>query len=196
MQIFSLFLISILLSSCNHSPINTKLTDDWRPLTLSKQKRMIRRQTKKQQQYDGLYLLFEAELTFLNKNIQDNNLRIKSQFKNWTPNEALKFKSKKESLLSTHSEFFLTFYSPKTKRNKLDQDISDWKVILKVHNMEYKGTITLRKKISYHNKAYFPELSPWSTPYLITFPISTHSLSTQKFKVVILGPEGMAQFKY
>ncbi len=196
MKIFNLFLILILLSSCNHAPINTKLTNDWRPLTLSKQKRIIRKQTKQRKEYHGLHLLFEAELTFLDKKIQDNNLKIKSQFKNWTSSKAFEFKNEREKLLSTYSEFFLTFYSPKKKRNKLNQKASNWKAILKVDGVEYEGAIGLRKNISHHNKIYFPELNPWSTPYLITFPVSTQSLSTKKFQVVIMGPEGMAQFKY
>lgn len=196
MKIFKTFLILFTLSSCNHAPINTKLTNEWTPLSSAKQKRIVRKHTKRQQEYDGLHLAFNAELTFLNSDIQKNNLRIQSQFKNWTAEQAIEQNNKQNEHLLSNTEFFLTFYSPQTKRNKLNQTASDWKAVLKINNTEYEGEIKLRKNLTHHNKVYYPELDPWSTPYLVTFPIATNNLNSTKFEVLILGPEGMASFKY
>ncbi|MGH1469049.1 MAG: hypothetical protein ACRBBP_09250 [Bdellovibrionales bacterium] len=196
MKIFSLFLTILVFTNCNHAPINTKLTNEWAPLSLSKQKRVVRKQTKQRQEYDGLHLSFNTEITFLTPQIQRNNLNIKSQFKNWSAAEAASKKEDMDKHLSGHSDFFLTFYSPRTKRNKLDQSASDWKAVLKINGSEYEGKIKLRKNISHHNKVYFPELDPWSTPYLVTFPVATNNLTSSKFEVLIMGPEGMAKFNY
>ncbi len=196
MKKFSLLLTVLTLANCNHAPINTKLTNEWKPFSLSKQKRVVRKQTKQRQEYDGLHLSFNAEITFLTPKIQRNNLNIKSQFKNWNSEIASSKREEQAEHLAKHSEFFLTFYSPKTKRNKLDQTASDWKAVLKINGSEYEGKIQLRKNISHHNKVYFPELDPWSTPYLVTFPIATNKLTSSKFEVLVMGPEGMAKFRY
>lgn len=197
MQISSLIIFTALLvSSCSHSPVNTKLSDNWTPLKLSKQKKLIRSQRKSHKEYDGLHLAYDAEIVFLNSKIQDNNLKLQSQFKNWTSSAADLKKKERAKHLSAHSEFFLSFYTPQTKRNKLNQEAADWKAVLKVNSAEYEGSIKLRENRTHHNKVYYPELNMWSTSYLITFPVSTANLDSSKFEVLILGPEGMAKFKY
>lgn len=197
MKTFKAFLLLITLSACAHySPLNSKLSKNWAPLSHKQQTRVVRKQTKKLQVYNGLHLSFDAEIVFINSTIQNNNLRLNSQFKNWTAKEADKNKVERTQHLSENSEFFLAFYSPKTKRNKLDQAAADWKAVLKVDGQEYEGEIKVRKNISHHNKIYYPDLNPWSTPYLVTFPVSTQDLDSNKFTVLILGPEGMASFKY
>ncbi len=199
MNIFKAFLLLTVLglSACAHySPLNTKLSDEWTPLSPKQQKRTVRKQTKKLQVYHGLHLSFEAEIVFVNSKIQNNNLKINSQFKNWSVQEALSEKAERKKYLESHAEFFLTFYSPKTKRNKLSQAAADWKAVLKVDGLEYEGKIEVRKNITHHNQIYYPNLSPWSTPYLVTFPVATKILDANKFEVLILGPEGMASFKY
>lgn len=197
MKLFSLIPLSLfIITACSHSPINTKLSSEWTPLSLSKQKKLIRSARKSHKEYNGLYLAYDAEIVFLNSKIQNNNLKIQGQFKNWTSEKADSQKNTRAKHLSSNAEFFLSFYTPQIKRNKLNQAAADWKAVLKVNTSEYEGVIKLRENRTHHNKVYYPDLNLWSTSYLITFPVSTASLDMGNFEVLILGPEGMAKFKY
>lgn len=196
MSIFKAIIILALLQACSHAPINQKLSKDWAPLSHAKQSRLINKQTKSKKEYNGLHLAFDVSLTFLNTAVQKNNLKIFSQFKNWTVDEASSENVKQNEELAVSSEFFITFYSPKVKRNKLNIASSNWKAVVRINGSEYEGSIKLRENITHHNKVFYPNLNPWSTPYMITFPISTATLENNSFEVAFMGPEGMALFKY
>lgn len=188
--------LSFLLSACHHNPLNTKLSQNWVPLSNSTYKKFLKKNTKGHKEYVGLHLSFEAHLVFLDSQIQLNQIKMKSQYKNWDESEALVEKQKMEEKTAKFSEFFLSFYSPKTKRNKLDQRASDWRVVLKTGSNEFEGVIKYNDNISNHTSVFYPHLDPWGKFYSVTFPISTQSLENNKFELVLMGPEGMASLKY
>jgi len=201
MKIFKISLISKLfilltLTSCHHNPVNTKLSKGWIPLTAHQYKKALNKKTDHHKEYSGLHMSFQASLVFLDSKIQSNQLKMKSQYKNWAENEASKQKQKLQEKLNTHSEFFLSFYSPNTKRNKLDQKASDWRIILKTSSKEIEGKIKFTDNISNHNSIFYPNLEPWGKFYSVTFPVSTAELESTKLDVVLMGPEGMASFNF
>ena len=197
MRIFSLLTLILLASlGCHHSPKNSKLSDNWTPLSGSKYKNLLRKNTKSHKEYQGLNLSFEAHLVFKNSKILDNQLKMIGQYKNWERNKALDEKTKLTDQNKKTSSFFLSFYSPNRKRNKLDQTASDWRIILRTSEGELPGEIKFTDNISNHNSVFYPTLERWGKFYSVSFPISTENLENKKFEVVLMGPEGSASFQF
>jgi len=199
MKIFNTILFAtcfVLLSACHHDPLNSQLSQKWQPLNQSQNIRLLNTNTRVHKEYVGLHLSFQSHLVFLNSKIKTNQIKIKSQYKNWSEQDANSKFSEQQLSLSKESHFFLSFYSPNTKRNKLDQAASDWKIILKTNSAEVTGTIKYKDNISDHTKVFYPHIEHWGKPYKVTFPIPTEKLETSPFEIVLMGPEGMARFKY
>jgi len=186
----------VFLSACHHNPLNSNLSKSWQPLSHSLYNKVLQKNTRAHKEYSGLHMTFQSHLVFLNSEIQVNQTKIKSQYKNWSENEAQKEMSQLNASLKQSSHFFLSFYSPNKKRNKLDQRASDWRIILKTKSSEFEGEISFEDKISNHTKVFYPHIELWGKPYKVSFPISTVELETSPFSVILMGPEGMATFKY
>jgi|GEM_PF-2153864 len=199
MKIFKssiLTLICLSVWACHHSPINSKLSEKWQPLSQKQNLSLLNQQTRTHKEYVGLHMSFQSHLIFLNSKIKTNQIKLKSQYKNWTEKKAEEKLAEIQTGLAQESQFFLSFYSPNSKRNKLDQKASDWKMIIKTSSSEYEGVIKYEDNISDHTKVFYPNIEHWGKPYKVTFPVSTSLLETTPFEVVLMGPEGMASFKY
>jgi len=196
LKILSIALSCFVLSACHHNPSNSKLSKNWQPLSQSQNLRLLNKNTKSHKEYSGLHMSFQAHMVFLNTKIKTNQIKLKSQYKNWSEQEASEKLSTVNSDLTKKAHFFLSFYSPNRKRNKLDQKASDWKVILKTNSSETEGVVKYEDNISDHTKVFYPHIEHWGKPYVVTFPVSSQELETSPFEVVLMGPEGMASFKY
>ena len=191
-----LIIFCFIVTGCHHSPRNSKLTDEWQPLSQGENLRLLNKNTRTHREYVGLHMSFQSHLIFLNSNVITNQVKLKSQYKNWPEQEANDKLKEAVDRYTRKSHFFLSFYSPNTKRNKLDQKASDWKIILKTNSTEIEGTVKYEDNISDHTKVFYPNIEHWGKPYKVTFPISTMELENSPFEVVLMGPEGMASFKY
>jgi hypothetical protein len=191
-----LIIFSLVKLGCHHNPINSKLSDNWQPMTQSQNLRLLNKQTRTHKEYVGLHMSFQSHLIFVNSDLATNQVKLKSQYKNWSEQEAIEKLNETQADLNKKAQFFLSFYSPNSKRNKLDQKASDWKVILKTNSSEIEGVVKYEDNISDHTKIFYPNIEHWGKPYKVSFPVPTSQLETSPFEVVLMGPEGMASFKY
>lgn len=199
MKIFNFSILAILCffnSACHHNPINSKLSEEWLPLSQKQNIRLLNKNTRTHKEYVGLHMSFQSHLVFINSKLKTNQVKLQSQYKNWSEQEANDKLNEMKSDTSNNSQFFLSFYSPNRKRNKLDQKASDWKIILKTSSSEIEGKVKYEDNISDHTKVFYPNIEHWGKAYKVTFPIATSQLENTPFEVVLMGPEGMASFKY
>lgn len=184
------------LSACNSLPQNPNLGENWTPIKKGRYNKSIRKNTSSQKKYSGLYLIFSSDLTHLTSNLQKEQLKMQSQYKYWTEEEANKNLNKLNSDLDKKSSFFLSFYTPSKKLNKLHQKSSDWKAVLILNNKTYEGSIKLSDNLNDHNLAYYKHIETWNKNYRVHFPISSSELDQKSFQVRIVSPYGMAIHKF
>lgn len=191
-----LFLFTLCLS-CQYKALNPRLGEEWTPLKKSKRYRIIKKNTKNYQQYRGLDLLFDINVTFLNTTIREDNLKKKSQYMMWSPSEAQDEASKFNLEKVNKSKFFVTMYSINKKLNQLHLKASDWTaaVILSDGSL-HKGTIKLHQNLKDHNSVFYPHVESWDKSYMVTFDVPTTKLSEEAFIFDLTSPRGSARFQF
>ena len=191
------FLCLLLFMGCNHHPVNPKLSNEWQPLSTSKRNRLIKKLTKNFQHYNGLDLLFDINITFLNDQILQDNLRKKSQYLMWNPVQAQDEQSTLDLNKASKSYFFLTMYSSNRKLNQLNLKAADWTASLILSDDSiHHGRIKLNENINHHNAVFFPHVESWDKNYMVIFDVSTPRLSTENFTFDITSPQGSTRFKF
>lgn len=187
----------LLLSACHSQPLNPRLTEEWTPLTKSKRYRLVRQNTKNYQQYRGLDLLFDINVTYLNSLILDDNLKKRSQFMMWSSQQAQDEASKLKIDKLNKSYFFITVYSSNKKLNKLNLKASDWTATIILNDGSvFNGSIKLHQNLADHNSVFYPHVESWDKNYMITFDVGTTKLAQEKFTFDITSPRGSARFNF
>ena len=197
--LFSLvtFLMTSIFTGCHHQPKNPKLSKEWMPLPKFKRNKLIKKSTKNYQDYKGLDLLFDMNVTFLNNQILQDNLKKKSQYMMWGPSEAKDQQSKLDLEKVNESYFFVTVYSNDKKLNQLNLKTANWTATLILSDGSiHHGRINLNENISHHNTAFFPHVESWDKGYMVTFELPTSKLSEENFIFYITSPRGSARFEF
>lgn len=197
MQTFKyLTLVFLIFSSCSHAPKNSKLSNTWTPLSKSQRAKLVNTVSRSDKAYEGLYIIYAVNAAFLNSEVQTDNLKIRSQFSNWGPQEAQGKLNKIQEELAKESKFFVALYTPRSNPVKLHLKSSDWKVVLKtrLHNLE--GKVQLNENDKSHARVFFPKTDMWSRIYTVTFPIPTAELEQDNFELQFISPKAMSTFKY
>jgi len=192
-----IYVLFLTLCSCQHKTVNPKLSSDWRPLTKKNRFSLIKKATKNIQQYNGLDLLFDMNVTFLNEKILKDNLKIKSQYMMWDLQQAQDEESKLNIYKLNQSQFFVTLYSNNRNINQLNLKASDWRAnIIMRDGTIHKGSIELHDNLKDHNIVFYPYVESWDKKYLVTFKVPTSDLMTKRFILDVSSPRGAARFNY
>jgi hypothetical protein len=193
----STFLLGLLLAACHHQPKNPKLSDEWHPLSKSQRNQLIKKSTKNYQYYNGLDLLFDVNVTFLNERILEDNLKMRSQYLMWDASQAKDELSKLELEKVNSSYFFVTVYSNNRKLNQLNLKAANWTAtIILSDGTVYHGKIKLNDNINHHNTVFFPHVESWDKSYMVSFDVPTSKLTQDKFIFDITSPRGSARFEF
>jgi len=193
----SLFLLVTLTTSCQQTPVNPRLSDEWKPMASKKRFRLVKKNTQNFQQYKGVDLLFDINVTFLSSDILDDNLKKKSQFMMWDLDKAKDEDSKNKLTKINKSYFFITVYSLKKKLNQLNLKASDWTATLILNDGTiHTGKIKLHQNLNNHNSVFYPHVESWDKTYMASFDVPTNKLSKEKFIFDITSPRGTARFNY
>ena len=182
---------------CNHQPKNPRLSAEWEPLPKRKRFRLIKKATKNFQYYRGLDLLFDINVTFINDRILQDNLKIKSQYMMWGPEQARDEQSALDLKKVNESSFFVTLYANDKNINQLNLKSANWTAtIILDDGSVLDGKIKLYQNLSHHNAVFFPHVESWDKSYMVTFDLPTSKLSGEKFVFIITSPRGSARFDF
>lgn len=114
--------------------------------------------------------------------------------------EAEKLKKKHEEKLKSTATFFMSFYTPKSKWNKLHKSDPSWRLWLIDANGNKVSPRLIKKlpRVSMATSRYFPYLDQWSKYYMVSFPREDdkgNKLQLEQGKVtfMIAGVHGSAE---
>jgi len=188
-----LFISYFLLLSCvtrlpTPQGIKEISTSDYESLVESK--------TQKTEVYDGFYNKLTVQATKIDADMSESITAYSAKLSQWNLD---KYNEEKSKLIMTHStttEFFMSFYTPERKHDDLSQKKTSWKIYLEVNGQRYEGKATKVKSLYLDLEALYPHHNRWSTPYLVSFPVSTPSTEGKKMTLTVTGPLATSQLQF
>jgi hypothetical protein len=148
----------------------------------------IEKNTRKNQHYDGLMNILNYSATMLTSEVTlaqvDHQARLYQYSDINYQNEVGKAKSD----LAKQTTLFLSFFVPEKKYDDLAKKSSKWKIFLDVAGQRYEAKITRLKNQLAELTSLYPDHTRWSTPYKLSFPVSTTITENGHAKLTITGP--------
>jgi len=192
-QLFYTLITMICISSCvTRLPTPQGIKD----ISTSEYENIIESKTKKTEVYDGFYNKLTIQATKLDAEMSENLIAYSAKLSQWNLE---KYKEEKNKLIDNHStqtEFFMSFYTPERKHDDLSSKQTTWKIYLDVNGQRYEGKAAKVKSLFLDLEAIYPHHNRWSTPYVVSFPISTAATETQKMTITVTGPLATTQINF
>lgn len=149
------------------------------------------------ERYSGLYNTITMRSTILNSKVLHAQMDQNARLYLWDKTKYDEETALVDKKMQTETNIFVSFYTPERKHDNLDRSKTLWKVFLDVNGRRYEGKAARIKKLevtelqgiyAYHNS--------FSTPYFVTFPLSTLEVEKGQAKLTVTGPVGSATQTY
>ena len=165
-------------------------------LSPSDYENLIQQKTKKVEIYLGLENKLTVAATRLDSEVTEGTLSHSARLAQW---EEPKYKEERFKIVTKHTdrtEFFVSFYTPERKLADLANTKNLWKIYMDVNGQRYEGKATKVKQLLSEIQALYPHHNRWSTPFMISFPVSTALTENKSAVITLTGAAGSAQLKF
>lgn len=193
-RLIFIFAILLSLAACSSFPKqspNVVGAMDETPYT-----HLVQRNTARTNQYSGFYQTFQADMTMLTSELQNEALKQKARFLGWDQRQYQSERDKMTQESTAYSKFFMRFFTPENDYNDLHKGKSIWRVYLDYGGSRFEGKV---KKITdkfVEVQNIYPHLDRFSTPYEITFNVPMATIENGPSKVTLTSSLGTAEFKF
>ncbi len=157
---------------------------------------LISKKTKKIEIYQGLENKLTVAATWLDSETSEGLLSHSARLAQW---EEPKYKEERFRLVTKHTdrtEFFVSFYTPERKHADLANTKNLWKIYLDVNGQRYEGKAVKMKQLLTEIQALYAHHNRWSTPFMVSFPVSTALTENKPALMTLTGAIGSAQLKF
>ncbi len=181
------------LSSCAH---DTTASDRMKLMDESEIESTVESESDKAEIYSGLYNTLTMAGTLVNSKVNEALLNQQARMYQWDDAKMTSERTKSEEKMKLQTEVFLSFYTPERKHDDLNKNQTLWKIFLDVDGKRYEGKATKIKLLTTEVHSLYPYHNRFSTPYSISFPVSTKSIESKPSVLTVTGPVGSAQLKF
>lgn len=182
------------LNACTHAPVNE--ANSVSALSRSAYAELVKKNTRRTDQYSGLYQTFQADVTILTSEVQTEGLKQKALFLQWAPAQYQREREKLTQEGTAYAKFFMRFYSPERDYDDLHKANSIWKVYLEFSGNRFEGKVQRLSDKLIELQTVYPHLDRFSTAYEITFNIPMSTVESGNAKVVLTSSLGNAEFVF
>jgi hypothetical protein len=183
----------ILLTACaTHEVTSTGLE----LMTESQYEAIIDTFTDRIETYKGLYNAVQVSATIINTPVAMAQIDQKARLYQWDQKKFNSERSATQDKLTKKTEIFVSFYTPERKHDDLHKSDSVWKIFLDVDGQRFEGKATKMKEQTIEIAGIYSYHTRFSTPYSVTFPVSTKRIENQPSKLTLTGPAGSAQLNF
>ncbi len=165
-------------------------------LSPSDYENLITQKTKKVEIYQGLENKLTVSATRIDSEVTEGTLSHSARLAQW---EEPKYKEERFKIVTKHTdrtEFFVSFYTPERKLADLANTKNLWKIYLDVNGQRYEGKATKMRQLLSEIQALYPYHNRWSTPFMVSFPVSTALTENKSAVMTLTGAVGSAQLKF
>ena len=181
------------LSSCVTPQENPNLPN---LMTTSDYSALVERYTVTSKIYDGFYQTLQISTTLMNTAVSRGQLDMKARYYQWSQDQYLAAKSETETSLSRETKFFASVFVPERKHDDLNKPKTLWKVFLDAGGRRYEGKVEKIKAVLIDVQSIFPQHNRFSTPYVVTFPVSISMVENTESSLTVTGPVGSTTMKF
>lgn len=146
--------------------------------------------------YDGFYQTMEFSATLLNSKVTRDQLDHKARIYQWTQDQYSTAKAEAETSLSRETRIFLSFFVPERKHDDLSKANTTWKIFLDAGGRRYEGKATKIKSILADVVSLYPAHNRFSTPYMVSFPVSVSQIENVPSRLTLTGPVGSTTVEF
>lgn len=157
---------------------------------------VIDQHTKFFRKYDGLYESFRGHATLLSAACQNAILDKRSEFLEWDRKKLQDEREKSRQEMAAQTTVFLQFFTPETEYNDLNRYNTIWHVYLEVDGRRFEGKARKARGKPIEFMAIYPNYDRFSTPYDLTFNVSTTDVTNHNAKLVLASTLGQAEFDF
>jgi hypothetical protein len=137
--------------------------------------------------YNGINNTVTVQATLINSEVAAAQTDQSARTYQW---DQAKYDSEKKDLaerLSKETDVFVSFYSPERKWDDLSKSKTLWKMYLDVNGQRYEGKAIKSKLLPRELQSLYHYHSSFSTPYMLSFPVSTKSVDGKPARLVLTG---------
>jgi hypothetical protein len=137
--------------------------------------------------YNGINNTVTVQATLINSEVAAAQTDQSARTYQW---DQVKYDTEKKDLaerMSKETNIFVSFYSPERKWDDLAKSKTLWKMYLDVNGQRYEGKAVKSKLLPRELQSLYHYHSSFSTPYTLTFPVSTKNVDGKPVRLVLTG---------
>lgn len=186
-----------LFAGCSSVPqTNTPSEEQGRPESSKDYERLIETFSEGDTKYSGFYNAFEYKATLLNSAVRSALVSRQADYYQWSREKRQTEEENSNRELASETTVFLSFFTPDRKNDNLSDLKSIWRIYLDVGGRRYQGTAKKQRSLLAELQALYPYHTRWNTAYLVSFPVPTLAIETQKAIFTITGPLGSRTIEF
>ncbi len=177
----------------NHPKVDPRLN----LITTSEYLNIIDANSDRNQVFSGLVNTIDLHGTLINSRVAFAQLRYKAKIYFWEKEQYDKEHALVDADLKKQVQFFLSFYTPERRHNELIKSKDLWKIFLDVNGKRYEALKPVKvKQLVSEIQGMYHYHTKFSTPYLLTFPVSSYEVEKYPSKLTITGPVASASIDF
>lgn len=193
--ILPLLCLVFLNAACKSAPVATESPAPDAPVAKDYHS-VVEAHTKFFRKYDGFYEVFRGHATLITPESQSAILHQKADYLQWDSRKLSSEQEKAQQEMSAQTKIFLQFFAPQTEYNDFAKYNTIWHVYLEIDGRRFEGKAKKAKGKPIEFMAIFPSYDSFSTPYELTFNISTSDVIRHEAKLVLASTLGEGIFTF
>ncbi len=158
--------------------------------------RLIAQHTQKSESFDGFYNVYQVHLTILKPEVRLALVDRLAEAQHWE-RQKLNFEREKAiQEMSSQSQVFMSFYSPRAEINDWTQPNSIWRVYMTHNGVRYEGRVQKAPFRKPDIPFLFPHTNRFTSDYLISFNLPSRSLAEGATAITITSSAGESEFQF
>lgn len=147
----------------------------------------------KDEVYDGLRNAFQYVVCPLDEQVLKYQLELNRIYFLWDEETYAKNLQDLEKSKSKETQVFLSFFTPDTKLDDLSAKSSNWRAFIDSGGKRYMASIMKLKNRFEDLRVTYPKHSPWSTGYMLTFPVPVTQVDFSSADFTLTGRVGFSK---
>lgn len=191
--ILAIAFVVLTLGCSNHPKVDPRLN----LISTSEYLNIIDANSDRNQVFSGLVNTIDLHGTMINSKVAFAQLGYKAKIYFWEKEQYDKERVLVDKELKQHVQVFLSFYTPERKHNELIKSKDLWKIFLDVNGKRYEALKPVKiKQLVSEIQGMYHYHTRFSTPYLLTFPVSSYEVEKYPSKLTVTGPVASASIDF
>ena len=177
-------LLGFLITGCKGKPLTPEGVET---ISQTEYENRIESFTRNVEKYQGIANLLHFSATLVNSKVAQAQIMQKARLYQWDSANFNSEMQKMNSDLDRTTQIFVSFYTPERKHDDLHKNQTLWKIFLDADGRRWEGKATKVKLLTNEVQGLYPDHTRFSTPYILTFPVSAKLIESKPIRLTLTG---------